>query len=629
MAIVCSALASIRGSCAPEIARFTWFKNYAMVPSTPHQSKIGKGLVETLSSMPSTKRPPRPGVPLQAESQVAFSAVARRILGGACEREEGHETKYCTPVISPYNLYRKRGSLPQGIRALIASKKRMNQIEQVHSSKMDHCSLPASTKGTIGAIIPWTKRTSCYSQDCPAGYPVFRITGANQVPASVMATLHHQLVFRLQNHSLDLPNQGSRDAPMVLANSGTEVPMIIQIPRQILRKDLEKLVPTEWITNYESLQQQHETIRATDFRFKRLLDGRVKTIFQTQPAGEPSNPEFQLMITPIPIPEQIITPIASFGTDGHRIYTDWIDGHFIWDVDPSMCDPECSCGEESDDDDDDYVWSDYESDEDDEFSSCNDSDDDYDEPDPDDHLSLRTPQPCIFNMIQTFHLWKEGKLKPLTQVEEVLNWQTTNARAQNRSLTTLDAKKNRVLAKPLFTTQPLFGESPPPSPPDYSKYFFMASSIPTDLPKAPPKQPRKKYTPEEKQKAPQTSTPPVSQQHVSDTLMATQSKPETYPITPEPFVIPSTESYETPSEPTEPVHLCEEEDEDTNSISSEDFNTISEGDKDSDANLADITSILMADAESSRRPQEQGAENVEDSDSDPVTTEPTVTQPDI
>ncbi|KAL0455390.1 UNVERIFIED_CONTAM: LINE-1 reverse transcriptase [Sesamum latifolium] len=54
-----------------------------------------------------------------------------------------------------------------------------------------------------------------------------------------------------------------------------------------------------------------------------------------------------------------------------------------------------------------------------------------------------------------------------------------------------------------------------------------------------------------------------------------------------------------------------------------------EGSKDSDANLADITSILMADAESSRRPQEQGAENVEDSDSNPETTEPTVTQPDI
>ncbi|KAL0420825.1 UNVERIFIED_CONTAM: hypothetical protein Slati_3105400 [Sesamum latifolium] len=65
MAIVCSAPASIRRSCAPEIA-FTWFRDYATVPSTPHQSKIGKGLVETLSSMPPTERPPRKGVPLQA-----------------------------------------------------------------------------------------------------------------------------------------------------------------------------------------------------------------------------------------------------------------------------------------------------------------------------------------------------------------------------------------------------------------------------------------------------------------------------------------------------------------------------------------------------------------------------------
>ncbi|KAL0455381.1 UNVERIFIED_CONTAM: polyprotein [Sesamum latifolium] len=328
------------------------------------------------------------------------------------------------------------------------------------------------------------------------------------------------------------------------------------------------------------VQQQHETIKATDFRFKRLPDGRVKTIFETQRTGEPSNPEFQLMITPILVPEEIITPINSFGADGHRIYTDWINGHFIWDVDPSMCDPECSCGEESDDDDDDYVWSDYESDEDDDFSSCNDSDDDYDEPDPDDRPSFRTPHPCMMFQydtdfppmeryvdsaqkysskpyVQNNVVDTEGKLKPLTQAEEVLNWQTTNARAQNRSLTTLDAKMDRVLAKPLFTTQPLFGESPPPSPPDFSKYFFMASSIPTDLPKAPPKQSRKKYTPEEKQKTPETSTPPVAQQHVSHTLMATQPKPKTYPITPEPFVTPSTESYEIPSEPEPPetTHL--------------------------------------------------------------------------
>ncbi|KAL0289622.1 UNVERIFIED_CONTAM: polyprotein [Sesamum radiatum] len=133
----------------------------------------------------------------------------------------------------------------------------------------------------------------------------------------------------------------------------------------------------------------------------RLPDGRVKTIFETQPAGGPSNPEFQLMITPIPVPEEIITPIARFGADGHPIYTDRINGYFIWDVDPSMCDPEFSCQEESDDDDDDYVWSDYESDDDDDFSSCDDSDDDYGEPDPDDRPDFRSSQPCMMFQYDT------------------------------------------------------------------------------------------------------------------------------------------------------------------------------------------------------------------------------------
>ncbi|KAK4382258.1 polyprotein [Sesamum angolense] len=500
-------------------------------------------------------------------ARLPFPAVARRNLGSTCEREEGCETvgrgdephtidmdthidnsignvdqllhvastlsfpkitsssvdnlvQYSTihesaiientvpSVISPYNLYRRRGSLPQGIRALIASKKHMNQKEQVHSSKMDHCSLPASTKEQyvtlsippdyisgwkedgythlhLGAVrlvlsyhgrkgLPVTARIALLDTrfleyehavigtvltTLNAGsivvtfFPNFavslsdphvasafkvqvQITRANQVSASVMATLHHQL-----------------------------------IPRQIQRKDLEKLVPTKWITNYELLQQQHETVKATDIRFKRLPDGRVKTIFKTQPDGEPSNPEFQLMITPIPVPKKIITPIASFGANGHRIYTDRINGHFIWDVNPSICDPECSCEEDDDDsDDEDDVWSDYESNEDDDLSSCNDSDDDNDDPDPDERQAFRKPQSCMMFQYETDFppmeryvdsaqkysskpyvqnnvVDSEGKLKPLTQAEEVLNWQTTNARAQNRSLTTLDAKMDRVLSR--------------------------------------------------------------------------------------------------------------------------------------------------------------------------------------
>ncbi|KAL0295484.1 UNVERIFIED_CONTAM: polyprotein [Sesamum radiatum] len=441
---------------------------------------------------------------------------------------------------------------------------------------MDHCSLPASTKEQYVTLsippdyISGWKAEGYTHLHLGAVRLVLSYHGRKGLPVTARIALldtrfleyEHAVIGTVLTTLNAGRKQRCSDGPCEFRNGDT---YHNSDPRQIQRKDLEKLVPTEWITNYESLQQQHETVKSTDFRFKRLPDGRVKTIFKTQPDGEPSNPEFQLMITPIPVPKKIVTPVASFGADGHRIYTDRINGHFIWDVNPSMCDPECSCEEDDDDssDDEDNDWSDYESDEDDDLSSCHDSDDDYDEPDPDERQAFRKPQSCMMFQYERLSTYgennvvdTEGKLKPLTQAEEVLNWQTTNARAQNRSLTTLDAKMDRVLSrvqtteskvegmenqlqkiydnlvqriqqldrdlrflidqrdfgmefnqkeaeirrlkkelaqmeqdryKPLFTTQPLFGESPPSSPPDYSKYFFMASDIPTDLPKAPPK----------------------------------------------------------------------------------------------------------------------------------------------
>ena len=46
-----------------------------------------------------------------------------------------------------------------------------------------------------------------------------------------MATLNHQLVYRLQNHALDFPTPDNHsDALMVLAEYD-QIPTIIQIPR--------------------------------------------------------------------------------------------------------------------------------------------------------------------------------------------------------------------------------------------------------------------------------------------------------------------------------------------------------------------------------------------------------------
>ena len=44
-----------------------------------------------------------------------------------------------------------------------------------------------------------------------------------------------------------------------------------------------------------------------------------------------------------PILKEDWCPIHAVTSKGEPIYTDKINGHFIWDVDPNKCDPECDC----------------------------------------------------------------------------------------------------------------------------------------------------------------------------------------------------------------------------------------------------------------------------------------------
>ena len=49
-----------------------------------------------------------------------------------------------------------------------------------------------------------------------------QLQGAEQITTLKIATLHHQIVYRLQNHALDLPtSQTTTDALMILANTNT------------------------------------------------------------------------------------------------------------------------------------------------------------------------------------------------------------------------------------------------------------------------------------------------------------------------------------------------------------------------------------------------------------------------
>ena len=168
-----------------------------------------------------------------------------------------------------------------------------------------------------------------------------------------MATLHHQLVYRLQNHVFDLPTpQTSSDVLMIIADSET-IPFIVQIPRQIQKQELLKLMPLEWLSNYEKFHQNSQLVQTFDALFEKRADGTVMMTFQPPNEQTPPRASFSYssMITDVPTKYEDI-PIHGFASDGYSIYPDKINGHFLWDVPGShMCDPGCPCLEEEDDDD--------------------------------------------------------------------------------------------------------------------------------------------------------------------------------------------------------------------------------------------------------------------------------------
>ncbi|XP_015583303.1 uncharacterized protein LOC107262375 [Ricinus communis] len=190
-----------------------------------------------------------------------------------------------------------------------------------------HTSLSWSCQAS--PLILWHDGFTSYGPYVTFGH---QITGANQVTDALSATLHHQIIYRLQDHAfnLQIPGfQASSDALFIMVDSG-QIPTIVQAPRQLEREDLQKLIPTEWVTNYEKLQaSQAKPVQGTDPLFVTQKDGTVKIIFTKIEESSSAPSIFQAsMIQPVSRPREKI-PIHSFQSSGHHIYTARIKGHFI------------------------------------------------------------------------------------------------------------------------------------------------------------------------------------------------------------------------------------------------------------------------------------------------------------
>ncbi|KAH9686122.1 hypothetical protein KPL70_014243 [Citrus sinensis] len=300
-----------------------------------------------------------------------------------------------------------------------------------------------------------------------------QLQGAEQTPTSKIATLHHQIVYRLQNHALDLPTPyTTSDALMILADTDT-IPTIIQIPKQIQKQDLFKLMPLEWLTNYEHFHQNSKPVQTTEATFDRRPNGQIKLSFQTpdiEPVSNSPQLSYTTMITAVQTGQEKKLPIHGFSSEGCPVYPDKINGNFLWDVpEAHMCNPDCPCLDDTDIDEELEIMrrkkkkkkkSSYPP------SSCKSfpphpppdpkppvhpirsclmfSSHSYEESFPPlekqtDTQTRVTSKPFVQSPITAFGQPEEPK-----QYEAVLNWQTKNVNAQNHTLQQLGKKIDRV-----------------------------------------------------------------------------------------------------------------------------------------------------------------------------------------
>jgi len=308
-------------------------------------------------------------LPLPKDVTRTLSSKIENLVEYSYVPEDAQISETSTPLISPYNIFRRRRHSLRSITQLITSR-RPPEKEYVQSSRLEQCTLVSTQQeqyvnleippplithwqqsgythlhyGAVRLILtlhgrrglPVAARVtlldSSYIQysnavigtvltTLHAGSVVLtlfpnynvslrdptlshrlrvqvQLTGAEQVPEALSATLHHQMIYRLQNHAVNLALPTSNDGALfVIADQQEENPSIIHVPRNISRQELVQMIPVEWVTNYEKLHINKKPIQSTEATFRRSVDGRVVTVFKKLEDGPSSSSSiFQSMM---------------------------------------------------------------------------------------------------------------------------------------------------------------------------------------------------------------------------------------------------------------------------------------------------------------------------------------------
>ncbi|QHO02684.1 polyprotein [Arachis hypogaea] len=161
-----------------------------------------------------------------------------------------------------------------------------------------------------------------------------QLVGVIQDSNAEQATLHHQVLYRVQDHALDLNLPNTTGEALFMFTDNARGPAIVNIPRMITTDELSSIIPLEWITDYEKAfpKEQVDAHTSAPPTITHNSDGTVQTTHDQN------------------------DPPVHFYENEKPVYVSHINGHFIWDVDPSMCDSDCDCVNQwSDTDDEDYA----------------------------------------------------------------------------------------------------------------------------------------------------------------------------------------------------------------------------------------------------------------------------------
>ncbi|KAH9769405.1 hypothetical protein KPL71_011984 [Citrus sinensis] len=331
-------------------------ENFSFMASTSSSTPV------TLSSTLSLPKSCTSHTANKIENLVEYSYIP--------ESAQINESSY--PLLSPYHLYKRPSSFTRSIRTLISTR-RPHPKEYIQSSRLDQCSLQATSAEQYVTLEIPSELISNWKRE---GYTHLHLGGIrliltlhgrkglpvtarlamldtrfkqyqDAVIGTVLTTLHAGSVlltfYPNFNLSLQDPNLPTTLKVQIQIQESAQIPTIIQIPRQIPRHELIKLMPLEWISNYEQFHNNTAPIQTSESMFDRRQDGTVRMTFKPPPSAPQEPPRLSFtcssMITAVQTAQEDL-PITGFNSEGYPVYPAKHNGHFLWDAPGSgMCDP--------------------------------------------------------------------------------------------------------------------------------------------------------------------------------------------------------------------------------------------------------------------------------------------------